>query len=103
MNQFRSSAIVHGVAGRSLVGSGDRGEAAEERGRQMLLNYENTLVGAIKEIDQLEGTTARAMAQTARAMARVAALERLVLLDDGGDLRGALDPRVLEVRGDDDD
>ena len=55
MNQFRSSASVHGVAGRSLVGSGDRGEAAEERGRQMLLNYENTLVGAIKEIDQLEG------------------------------------------------
>ena len=55
MNQFRSSAIVHGVAGRSLVGSGDRGEAAEERGRQMLLNYENTLVGAIKEIAQLEG------------------------------------------------
>ena len=53
-NAFRTSAIVHGVGARTLSGSGDKGEAAEKRAQQMLLNYENTVTAAQEEIDLLE-------------------------------------------------
>ena len=61
-NAFRTSAIVHGVGARTLSGSGDKGKAAEERARQMLLNYENSVTGAVKEIDLLEAEAAAAAA-----------------------------------------
>jgi hypothetical protein len=53
---------VHGVGARTLSGSGDKGKAAEERARQMLLNYENSVTGAVKEIDLLEAEAAAAAA-----------------------------------------